>query len=141
MVTGRLFLSPQPVWAQTKPCLHGHVTGNAPNLSCGSVPTWAHAVPGCVETHGTTWRPIACAWTRARPGCAWLRMGPWPHGKSPVGACFHGRMWPCTHDMAWKGMYGLCGSMKACSHTEMAPAIVCRHDVVSGNIRLQKMLA
>ena len=62
---------------------------------------WTHAVPpgGPPLAHG--------------PMRAWPHVGPWPHDILPVGGCFHSRMCPCTHDMAWKPMYGSCGSMKA----------------------------
>ena len=100
-------------------------------ITCASVPTWAHAVPRCLETRGTTYRTTAYAWAHACLGWAWPLMGPWPYGMLPVGACFHGRMWPCTHGMAWQGMYihtiyGSCGSIRAWSDTGPATAVVCR---------------
>ena len=95
-------------------------------IPCKSRSTWVYAVPGCLDTHGITWRTTACAWTHACLGCAWPHMGPWPHGMLPVGGCFHGRTCSCTHDLAWKRMYGSCGSMKAWSDMGPAPAVVCR---------------
>ena len=101
---------------------HGQRSPNASE----SRSTRVCAIPGCMYTHGITWRTTACAWVHACLGCAWPHMGSWPHGKLPVGGCFHGHTCPCTHDKAWKGMYGSCGSMEAWSDMGPAPAVVCR---------------
>ena len=117
-----------------QPSRHGHrldhvymVTSQATHpIPCESRSTRIYAVPGCMDTHGITWRTTACAWVHACLGCTWRHMGPWPHGILPGGGCFHGHTCPCTHDIAWKRLYGSCGSMTAWSDMGPAPAVVCR---------------
>ena len=103
------------------------------------MPTWAHAILGGIHTCGTTCKTTCktmLAHKLARvsgvSGRTWA-LGHMAHYHGtlhwPVGACFQGciMLWPCTHGMAWKGMYGSRGSMWAWSdiNTSQATAVEC----------------
>ena len=82
----------RPARAQAKPCLHGHVTGNAPN----PMRIRAHLGPCCPGLHGDTWDHMEDHRLRMGPRvslvcmaahgplatCQWLatcwRVLPWP---------------------------------------------------------------
>ena len=71
----------------------------------GFMPTRAHAVPGFMETHETTWRTTACAWAGACLGRAWPHMGPWHRAqyllaRASMAACGHALM-TCMETYVW----------------------------------------
>ena len=42
-----------------------------------------------------------------------------------LAGCLHGRLHPCSHDMACQGMHSLCGYMHAWPSPSLAPAVLC----------------
>ena len=92
-------------------------------IPCESRSTRVCAVPGCMDSHGITWRTTACAWG---PCVSQVCTG---HTHGPL-ATWHIACWQVLsmttrahagmikHE---KGMYGSCGSMEAWS--DMGPAV------------------